>query len=63
MRFAESIHLDWTHCPYTGSCVYSSSQIGDSAKQNVPFEINSLMTMLVHELGRGHVAQSRKCLG
>ena len=50
MGFAESIHLDCTHCPYIGSCVYSSPRIGDSAKQNVPFEINSLMTML----GKGH---------
>ena len=56
MGFAESIHLECTHCPYTGSCVYSSPRIGDSAKQNVPFEINSLMTMLVHELGKGHEA-------
>jgi len=56
MGFAESLHLDCTHCPYTGSCVYSSPRIGDSAKQNVPFEINSLMTMLVHELGKGHEA-------
>ena len=47
MGFAESIHLDCSHCPYTGSCVYSSPRIGDSAKQNVPFEINSWTRQLV----------------
>ena len=56
MGFAEFPHLDRTLCPYTGGCVYSSPRIGDSLKQNVPFEIDSPTTMLVHGLGKGHEA-------
>ena len=56
MGFAESLHLQCTHCPHTGSCVYSSPRLRDSAKQNVAFEINTVMTMLTHELGKGHGA-------
>ena len=56
MGFAESLHLQCTNCQYTGGSVYSSPRLHDSAKLNVAFEINTVMTMLVHELGKGHAA-------
>ena len=36
--------------------MYSSPRLHDSAKLNVAFELNTVMTMLVHELGKGHAA-------
>ena len=54
MRFVESLHLECKHCPYSGSCVYSSPRLRDSTKLTVAFEINNVMTMLTHELCKGH---------
>lgn len=34
-------------------CVYSSLSPHDSTRQNVAFEINTVMTMLTHELAKG----------
>ena len=56
MGFPESLHLECTNCQYTGGSVYSSPRLQDSAKLNVVFKINTVMTMLVHELGKGHAA-------
>ena len=36
--------------------IHSSPRLHDSAQLNVAFEINTVMTMLVHELGKGHAA-------
>ena len=56
MGFSESLHLECTNCEYTGGSVYSSPRLHDSAQMNVAFEINTVMAMLVHELGKGHAA-------
>ena len=56
MGFAKSLHLECTNCEYTGGSVYSSPRLHDSAQMNVAFEINTVMAMLVHELGKGHAA-------
>ena len=36
--------------------MYSSPRLHDSTKLNVVFKINTVMTMLVRELGKGHAA-------
>ena len=56
MGFDESLHLQCTNCQYTGGSVYSSPRLHDSAKLNVAFEIKTVMTILVHDRGKGHAA-------
>ena len=57
--FAESLHINCELCPYSSSPVYSSPRCHGEDRHDVPFVINSLMTMLSHELGKGHEALNK----
>ena len=65
MGFSESLHLECSSCSYKSEYVYSSPRVGSSERGDVAYEINPLMTMLAHEMGKGHEALEKvaKILG
>ena len=67
MGFAEPVHLECTmpEGSYKSDFVYSSPRTNNSARFDVPYDINSVMTMLAQELGKGHAALQKieKVLG
>lgn len=59
MGFAQSLHLECKNskkCSYQSDVVYSSPRLGGSDKMEVPFEINTSMTMYAVQLGKGYQA-------
>jgi hypothetical protein len=55
MGFAESLHLQCS-CGYDSDFLYSSPRVGDIERLDVPFEINTTMTLYATQIGKGHEA-------